>query len=89
MALTGTTTRDEQHRMDLLEALGEIATSLNGRDRTLPAPIVNVSVDPPAVTLSPSKVMVQERVVEMPTYLFTINRNTNGFIMTILAEPIQ
>ncbi len=90
MPETGTTTKEQQRHLDLVERLDDVTKALlallnsNGQAT---APIVNVSVDPPTVIVSPSEVVVQDRLYELPTYLFTVKRNQVGFIESILAEP--
>lgn len=90
MPETGATSKEQQRHLDLVERLDDIVRAIlaSAAGGTLP-PIVNVSVDPPTVTLSPSEVVVQDRLYELPRYLFTVNRDHIGFIVSILAEPID
>jgi len=90
MAETGTTSKEQQRHLDVTERLDDIHRAIltMSSGSTIP-PIVNVTVDPPSVTLTPSQVVVRDEVYALPRYLFTVNRNHIGFIVSILAEPIE
>ena len=88
MPETGTTTPEQQRHLDVTERLDDIVKAIlaTSSGSTIP-PIVNVTVDPPSVTLTPSQVVVRDKVYPFPTYLFTVKRNQMGFIESIRAEP--
>lgn len=83
MPLTGETTTQEHQHLEVIEVLEGIMQAISEKvEPAVAPPVVNVAVEP-------SKVVVERTLTPSPSYRFTINRDRQGRIETITAEPID
>lgn len=87
MPQIGETPTEQQQHLDLVEGLEEIVRAI--RAGAVQPPVVNVSVDPPAITVTPSQVVIDRRDSDPRSYKFQIHRDRQGRIDHITAEPID
>lgn len=88
MVVTGETPTEQQQHLDLVEGLEEIVRAIRA-GAVKPPPVVNVSVDPPAMTVTPSQIVIDRRDSDPPSYKFQIHRDRQGRIDNITAEPLD
>lgn len=85
MPLIGETSTEQNQHLEVIEVLEGIMEAIRANAQPLQPtepPVVNVA-------LEPSKVVVDRTVTQPPSYRFTIDRDRQGRIANITAEPIN
>ncbi len=86
MAVTGEMTEEQERHAEFIDSMDGIAGAINSITAESKPPIVNVKVDSPIVKVPSSKVVLSVR--KPVSYVFTIVRQQNGFIESVIARPV-